>query len=74
VLEQIRDYPYANGCQVFDDMRELPGKRFAMPAGAPDLPLMCGFVAPKTPDRITKADAGRTRPVDRTRPASVMLR
>jgi len=47
VLEQIRDYPYANGCQVFDDMRELPGKRFAMPAGAPDLPLMCGFVARK---------------------------
>lgn len=47
VLEQIRDYPYANGCQVFDDMRQLPGRRFAMPAGAPDLPLMCGFVARK---------------------------
>ena len=47
MLEQIRDYPYANGCQVFDNMRQLPGKRFAMPAGAPDLPLMCGFVARK---------------------------
>ena len=47
VLEQIRDYPYANGYQVFDAMRPLPGKRFAMPAGAPDLPLMCGFVARK---------------------------
>ncbi len=47
VLEKIRDYPYANGCQIFDAMRELPGKRFAMPAGAPDLPLMCGLVARK---------------------------
>lgn len=47
MLEQIRDYPYANGCQIFDNMRRLPGKRFAMPEGAADLPLMCGFVARK---------------------------
>ncbi len=46
-LSEVRDYPYANGCQVFHDMRPLPGNRFAMPAGAPDLPLMCGFVARK---------------------------
>jgi SAM-dependent methyltransferase len=46
-LTRIRDYPYANGCQVFNNMRTLPGRRFAMPEGAPDLPLMCGLVARK---------------------------
>ena len=47
VLEQIHDYPHANGCQVFDAMIPLPGNRFTMPPGAPDLPLMCGLVARK---------------------------
>ena len=47
ILEQLRDYPHANGCQIFDNMRPLPGRRFAMPPGAPDLPLMCGLVARK---------------------------
>ena len=47
VLTQLRDYPYANGCQVFNKMRQLPGRRFAMPEGAADLPLMCGLVARK---------------------------
>ena len=47
VLDRLVDYPYANGCQIFDNMRPLPGRRFAMPAGAPDLPLMCGMVAHK---------------------------
>ncbi len=46
-LRRVRDYPYANGCQVFENMRRLPGRRFAMPEGAPDLPLMCGFAAEK---------------------------
>jgi SAM-dependent methyltransferase len=45
VLEQFHEYPYANGCRLFADMRELPGRRFAMPAGAMDLPLMFGLVA-----------------------------
>lgn len=44
-LEQVREYPYANGCRLFADMRELPGRRFAMPAGALDIPLMLGLTA-----------------------------
>jgi len=47
VLDRLVDYPHANGCQIFDNMRPLPGRRFAMPQGAPDLPLMCGLVAHK---------------------------
>lgn len=52
VLEQFREYPYANGCRLFAGMRPLPHRRFAMPEGAMDLPLMVGVVARKpTPDR-----------------------
>ena len=47
VLDRLVDYPHANGCQIFANMRPLPGRRFAMPEGAPDLPLMCGLVAHK---------------------------
>jgi len=46
-LESVREYPYANGCRLFADMRELPGRRFAMPPGAMDLPLMFGLAARK---------------------------
>jgi SAM-dependent methyltransferase len=45
VLEQAREYRHANGCRLFADMRALPGRRFAMPPGAIDLPLMFGLVA-----------------------------
>lgn len=47
VVDRLVDYPYANGCQIFENMRTLPGRRFAMPQGAPDLPLMCGLLAHK---------------------------
>lgn len=46
-LEQFHEYRHANGCRLFNHMRELPGRRFAMPAGAIDLPLMFGLVARK---------------------------
>lgn len=46
-LEQVREYPYTNGCKIFDAMRPLPGRRFALPEGAPGMPLMFGFVARK---------------------------
>ena len=44
-VETVREYPYANGCQVFEGMTKLPGRRFAMPPGAPAMPLMFGLVA-----------------------------
>ena len=44
-IETVREYPYANGCRLFDDMTPLEGRRYAMPAGAPAMPLMFGLVA-----------------------------
>ena len=44
-LVQLREYPYSNGFKRFSDMRELPGHRYAMPVGMPQLPLMLGIVA-----------------------------
>ncbi len=46
-LTQIREYPYSNGFKRFADMQELPGGRFAMPEGMPQLPMMLGLVARK---------------------------
>lgn len=44
-VEQLHEYPYSNGCQLFAGMAELPGRRYAMPAGVPAMPLMLGVVA-----------------------------
>ena len=44
-LETFREYDYCNGARLFDDMRELEGRRFAPPEGVPSLPLMFGLVA-----------------------------
>lgn len=44
-IEQLREYPYANGCLLFDGMEPLPGRRFGMPPGVPAMPLMLGVVA-----------------------------
>jgi SAM-dependent methyltransferase len=49
-IAALREYPYANGFRPYPDMRELPGRRFAMPEGMPDLPLMFGLVAHKPAD------------------------
>lgn len=46
-LTMLREYPYSNGFKRFADMRELPGRRFAMPEGLPQMPLMLGVVAEK---------------------------
>lgn len=46
-LRDLREYPYANGCVIQPNARALPGRRYAMPEGAPDLPLMLGIVAQK---------------------------
>lgn len=44
-VETLREYPYANGCVLFDGMEPLPGRRFGMPPGVPAMPLMLGLVA-----------------------------
>ncbi len=46
-IEALREWPYANGFQPFRGMRELPGRRFTVPEGKPELPLMLGMVASK---------------------------
>jgi SAM-dependent methyltransferase len=44
-IEQVREYPYANGCRLFEGMEPLPGRRWGMPPGVPAMPLMLGLVA-----------------------------
>lgn len=44
-IETVREYPYANGCRLFEGMTELGDRRFGMPSGAPAMPLMFGMVA-----------------------------
>jgi SAM-dependent methyltransferase len=46
-IEEVREWPYANGFQPYKNMRELPGRRFTVPEGLPELPLMLGLVASK---------------------------
>lgn len=46
-LEHYQEYPYSNGFKPFPEMRELPGRRNAMPEGLPDLPLMFSLRAHK---------------------------
>ncbi|MEO8392620.1 MAG: class I SAM-dependent methyltransferase [Chloroflexota bacterium] len=47
LLRVMREYPYSNGFKRFADMRELPGGRFTVPDGKPQLPMMLGLVAQK---------------------------
>lgn len=46
-LTQIQEYPYTNGFKRFAEMRELPGGRYTMPEGMPQLPMMLGLAARK---------------------------
>lgn len=46
-LETLREYPHANGCRLFANMRELGGQRYGMPRGRPAIPLMVGLAARK---------------------------
>ncbi len=47
-LNLLKEYPYANGFKRFEDMQELNGRRFAMPAHYPQqFPLMFGIVVTK---------------------------
>jgi len=49
-IETLREYPYANGCEVIDGMQELPGKRFKLPDSIPEVPLMFGLTACRNPE------------------------
>lgn len=43
VLECLLEYPYSNGWRGFENMREIPGRRYTVPEGMPRLPLMFGL-------------------------------
>jgi SAM-dependent methyltransferase len=43
VLEQLHEYPYANGFRPFGDMQALTGGRFTAPVDKPSMPLMYGL-------------------------------
>ena len=47
MLEKVREYPYSNGCRLFEGMRPLPGRRWEMPEGQVAMPLMFGLAARK---------------------------
>lgn len=46
-LESLREWPYTNGCRIFPDMVELPGRRFEPAPRGPHIPLMFGLAARK---------------------------
>lgn len=46
-LTILREYAHINGWAPFPNMRELPGRRFILPEGLPNMPLMYGIVAEK---------------------------
>lgn len=44
-ITTVREYPYANGCRVIRSLVEREGRRFTMPDGVPNIPLMLAMVA-----------------------------
>jgi SAM-dependent methyltransferase len=46
-ITTFQEYPYANGCKLFERMREGPGLRMYPPDDIPALPLMYGLAARK---------------------------
>jgi SAM-dependent methyltransferase len=47
ILEVLKEYPYANGCKLFERMRETPERRMLPPDDVPNLPLMYAIAARK---------------------------
>jgi SAM-dependent methyltransferase len=47
LVREFREYEYTNGWKPYAGMKELPGRRWAMPEGKPSVPLMYGVVAEK---------------------------
>ena len=66
-VEAMREYPFINGRQLFAGMQPLPGRRYGMPAGLPQLPLMLSIVAvhrraPAAPPTAAKTSEGWQMP------------
>jgi SAM-dependent methyltransferase len=47
ILEVLKEYPYTNGCKIFERMHETPGRRMVPPEDVPNLPLMYAIAARK---------------------------
>jgi SAM-dependent methyltransferase len=47
VIETFKEHPYSNGAKLFENMRQIPGRRWAMPEGVPDIPIMYSLAARK---------------------------
>ena len=45
IIERFEEYPWSNGWQGWEGMRPLPGDRWTVPEGRPEIPLMFGIVA-----------------------------
>ncbi|MBW4608821.1 MAG: class I SAM-dependent methyltransferase [Hassallia sp. WJT32-NPBG1] len=45
IVEVLKEYPYSNGCKLFERMREASGRRMFSPLDVPNVPLMYGIVA-----------------------------
>jgi hypothetical protein len=44
-LRRFTEYPYSNGFKPYAEMRTLPGRRFTMPQGLPNIPMMYALEA-----------------------------
>lgn len=47
IVDHFREYTYSNGFRMYDGMRALPGRRWALPEGGPGFPLMYSIAARK---------------------------
>ena len=45
LIQELREYPYANGWKGFAGMRDSGGRRLVPPQGMVRLPLMYGIAA-----------------------------
>lgn len=46
-LTSLKEYPYSNGFKPFDQMQALPNRRWSVPKGQPNMPMMYAITAQK---------------------------
>lgn len=46
-LTTLKEYPYSNGFKPFDQMQALPNRRWSLPEGQPNMPMMYAIAAQK---------------------------
>lgn len=51
VIETFAEHPFSNGCRFWFDMVELEGRRFILPEGAGEIPLMFSLAARRSEAR-----------------------